>query len=55
MAVLEIAVLLFSIAILPKASELAISASVRPSKFFSINTLTIGFRMLAAPIAINGC
>ena len=52
MPILEIGILLFSLALLSKAAEMVIGSSVRLSKFFNINRAAMGFLMVAVATSL---
>ncbi|MFH1685236.1 MAG: sodium:calcium antiporter [Candidatus Micrarchaeota archaeon] len=47
MVLVELAILLFSIIILSRSSEMVISSSVRLSRFFNLNPVAMGFLLVA--------
>jgi cation:H+ antiporter len=49
---LELVVLLFSIAVLARASEMVITSSVRLSRFFNISQVAMGFLMVAVATSL---
>lgn len=49
---LELGILLFSIAVLSKASEMVITSSVRLSRFFNISQVAVGFLMVAVATSL---